>query len=134
MSKLKTSPNGVTGAAAPAEPPAFKNVPEVDAKIDNYIKDNPKYWNYIQTLPRERLERMVALSEVRELNRQQWQREGLMTRINSHPELKQAYDTLVKNVPEDQREDVITQIDRQTRRAVAKSRGQQQTKGQSVAV
>lgn len=134
MSKTKPAPEAATGAAAPADPPTFRNNPEVDAKIDAYIKEDPKYWAYIQSLPRERLERMVVLSEVRELDRQQRMRNGVMNRINANPELKQAYETLVKNVPEDQREDVINQIDRQTRRAVARSRSQQQTRGQAVTV
>jgi hypothetical protein len=134
MSKTKTSPNGTGGAATPADAPTFRNIPEVDAKIDNHIKEDPKYWAYIQGLPRDRLERMVVLNEVRELERQQRMRNGMMERINSNPALKEAYETLVKNVPEDQREDVINQIDRQTRRAVAKSRSQQQTRGQAVTV
>ena len=43
-----------------------------------------------------------------------------MSRINANPELKQAFDTLVKNVPEDQRENVIAQIAAQTRLTVAR--------------
>jgi hypothetical protein len=106
----------------------------VDAKIDAYIKDNPKYWAYVQAMPRERLERTVVLNEVRELDRQQRMREGLMNRINANPGLKNAYDTLVKDLPEDQKEGVIAQIARSTRRAVARSQGQQQTKGEAVGV
>ena len=47
-------------------------------------------------MPRDRLERTVVLNEVRQLDRQQRMREGVMTRINANPELKQAYETLVK--------------------------------------
>lgn len=96
----------------------------MDAKIDAYIKDNPKYWNYVQAMPRERLERTVVLNEVRKLDRQQRMREGLMKRINTNPALKNAYDTLVKDLPDDQKESVIAQIARSTRRAVARSQGQ----------
>ena len=39
----------------------------MDAKIDAYVKENPKYWSYVQAMPRERLERTVVLNEVREL-------------------------------------------------------------------
>ena len=138
MSKSKTSPNpppnGASGANAPQEPPTYRINPEVEAKIDAYIKENPKYWNYLQAMPRERLERTVVLNEVRQIDRQQRIREGVMGRINTNPELKQAYETLVKNVPEDQREEVITQIARQTQRAVSRSQGQQQTRGQAVGV
>lgn len=135
MSKPKSSaPPSAGGNAAPTDQPTFRSNPEVDAKIDAYIKDNPKYWAYVQAMPRERLERTVALNEVRELDRQQRMREGLMKRINSNPALKHAYDTLVKDLPDDQKESVIAQIARSTRRAVARSQGQQQTKGEAVGV
>jgi hypothetical protein len=135
MSKPKSSaPMGAGGSAAPAEQPTFRSNPEVDAKIDAYIKDNPKYWAYIQAMPRDRIERTVVLNEVREIDRQQRMREGVMSQINRNPELKRAYDLLVKDLPEDQREGVITQIARQARRAVARSRGQSQTTTEGVSV
>jgi len=135
MSKPKSSaPLGAGGNAAPAEQPTFRINPEVDAKIDAYIKDNPKYWAYIQAMPRDRIERTVVLNEVREIDRQQRMREGVMSQINRNPELKRAYDLLVKDLPEDQREGVITQIARQARRAVARSQGQSQTRTEGVSV
>ena len=106
----------------------------MDAKIDAHIKENPKYWAYVQAMPRERLERTLVLNEVRELDRQQRMREGVLKQINRNPEMKQAYDLLVKDLPEDQKEGVIAQIARQARRAVARSQGQQQTKGEGVTV
>ena len=109
--KPKTSaPPSASGNAAPADEPNFRTNPEVDAKIDAHIKENPKYWNYIQAMPRDRLERTVVLNEVRELDRQHRMREGMMKRINANPALKNAYETLVKDLPEDQKEGVIAQI------------------------
>ena len=135
MSKPKSSaPPSAGGNAAPAEQPTFRINPEVDAKIDAYIKDNPKYWAYIQAMPRDRIERTVVLNEVREIDRQQRMREGVMSQINRNPELKRAYDLLVKDLPEDQREGVITQIARQARRAVARSQGQSQNRAEGVSV
>ena len=125
---------GAGGNAAPAEQPTFRSNPEVDAKIDAYIKDNPKYWAYIQAMPRDRIERTVVLNEVREIDRQQRMREGVMKQINLNPEMKRAYDQLVKDLPEDQREGVIAQIARQARRAVARSPGQSQNRGEGVSV
>ena len=123
MSKTNTPPNGAsTAPAAEAnEPREYRNIPEVDAKIDSYIKENPKRWAYIQGLPRERLERALALSDVQKLDRQQRFQEGTMKHINSNPELKQAYETLVKNVPEDLREEVMTQIARQARLTIGRA-------------
>ena len=54
--------------------------------------------------------------------------------ITANPALKNAYDTLVKDLPDDQKESVIAQIARSTRRAVARSQGQQQTRGEGVGV
>ena len=106
----------------------------MDAKIDAYIKDNPKYWAYVQGMPRERLERTVVLNEVRELDRQQRIRDGVMKKIDANPALKRAYETLVKDLPEDQKDNVIAQLARTTRRAVARVQGQQQQKPEGVGV
>jgi hypothetical protein len=57
-----------------------------------------------------------------------------MKKINASPELKQAYETLVKNVPEDQREEVMSQIARQTQRAVSRSQSQNQSQEAGVKV
>jgi hypothetical protein len=133
----KTKPSALLSAggnAAPAEQPTFRSNPEVDAKIDSYIKENPKYWSYVQAMPRERLERSVVLNEVRQLERQQRMREGVLNQINRNPEMKQAYDMLVKDLPEDQRDGVIAQIARQARRAVGRSQVQQQKTGESIGV
>jgi len=135
MNKTKSpAPPSASGNAAPAEQPTFRSHPEVDAKIDAYIKDNPKYWSYIQAMPRDRLERTVVLNEVRELDRQQRIREGILKQVNRSPETKRAYEVLVKDLPEDQKEGVIAQLARQTKRAVARTQGQHQTKREGVGV
>jgi hypothetical protein len=132
--KNKTSPNGATDAAASKQTPEYRINPEVEGKIDAHIKENPKYWAYLQEMPRDRLERTVVLNEVRQLERQERMRETMMKRINADPKLKQAYETLVKDVPEEQREEVMTQMARQKQRAVARSQTQQQTNGVAVTV
>jgi len=135
MSKTRSSaPNGAGGTAAPNDQPTYRSNPEVDAKIDAHIRENPKYWAYIQGMPRERLERTLVLTEVRELERQQRMREGVLKSINRNPEMKQAYDTLVRDLPEDQREGVIAQLARQAKRAVARTQGQQRPEGATVGI
>lgn len=135
MSRTRTpAPPSASGNAAPSEPPTYRQNPEVDTKIDGYIKENPKYWAYIQGMPRERLERTLVLNEVRELDRQQRMKEGILKQINKSPALKAAYETLVKDLPEEQREGVIAQLARQAKRAVARSQNQQQTAKEAVGV
>ena len=136
--KTKPAPNGAASATATsptsAAPSTYRINPEVEGKIDAHIKENPKHWAYLQSMPRDRLERTVVLNEVRQLERQERMRDGMMKKINASPELKQAYETLVKNVPDDQREEVMSQIARQTQRVVSRSQAQQQTKGEGVGV
>jgi hypothetical protein len=131
--KSKTPPNGAAGATASNEP-NYRINPEVETKIDNWIKQNSKSWDYIAAMPLDRLRRTVVLNEVRQIERQQRVREFTMNRINANPDLKQAYETLVKDVPEDQREEVMSQMARQKQRAVARTQTQQQTNSQAVAV
>lgn len=131
--KSKSAPSGASAANAAPESTTYRTNPEVEAKIDAYIKENPKHWAYLQAMPRGRLERTVVLNEVRQVERQQRMREGLMKRINDDPKLKQAYEMLVKDVPEEQREEVMAQMARQKQRTVARSQSQQQTQGQAVA-
>ncbi len=131
--KTKTPPNGAPGATASTEP-NYRINPEVETKIDNWIKQNPKSWDYISAMPLDRLRRTLVLNEVRQIDRQQRVREFTMNRINANPDLKRAYETLVKDVPEDQREEVMSQMARQKQRAVARSQTQQQTKGEAVGV
>jgi hypothetical protein len=125
--KTKPAPNGASSTSV--EPTTLRTNPAVDAKIDAYIKENPKYWNYIQNLPRERLERSLVLTEVQKLDRQQRIRDGLMKEINQKPELKQAYETILKNVPESMRNLLIPQIASQAKRTIARSQRQTQTVG-----
>ena len=85
-------------------------------------------------MPRERLERTVVLNEVHTIDRQQRIREGVLARINKDPALKQAYDHLVKDLPEDQRDTVIAQLARQQQRVVARTRGQTQEQSAGIQV
>lgn len=125
---------GSTAGAQPNDPPAYRSNPEVDARIDAHIKANPKFWAYVQQMPRERLERSVVLNEVRELERRERMREGTLKRIAADPSLKQAYDRLVKDLPEDQREAVIARLARQTHRTVERVKGEQTNTPPSVRV
>jgi hypothetical protein len=92
-----TAPTGAGGAAAaPPDQSAYRTNPEVDARIDAYIKENPRFWSHIQSMPRPRLERTIVLGEIRQLERQQRMREGLMKSINRNPEQKRAMEVLVR--------------------------------------
>lgn len=64
------------------------------------------------------------LVEVQKIDRQQRIRDGIMKEISHNPELKQAYDTLLKGVPENLRDTVMAQVASQARRAIGRSQRQ----------
>ena len=81
--KLKPTPTSTATAGASSDATTYRINPEVEGKIDTYIKNNPKHWDYLQAMPRERLERSVVLNEVRQFERQERMRDGLMKKINA---------------------------------------------------
>jgi len=100
------------------QPGQYRDNPKVNARIDEYIKNNSKHWDYIQSMPRERLERALVLSEVNKLDRQEKMKAGLLRRLEQNPEVKQAYETLVKHLPEDEREKAMLSIASRTMRSI----------------
>lgn len=57
-----------TAHLKPGIHPTFRDNAEVNAKIDAYIQQNPKYWQYVQSMPRERMERAMVLTKVQQQN------------------------------------------------------------------
>ena len=105
--------------------PQFRENPEINAKIDAYIKANPKRWDYIQSLSQERMARTIVLQDVQKQKRTERIRAGVLRKLDENPELKNAYQTLVKNLPEDQQEKMMANLAIRTQRNV--------TRGQSEA-
>jgi hypothetical protein len=132
--KTKPAPNGASGATASNEPQTYRINPETETKIDNWIKQNPKGWDYIKTMPRDRLERTVVLNDVRKIEARQRIETGVMQEINNDPVRKQAYDTLTKDMPEERREEVILGMEREKWRAKQKTQAPAQTRSEGVGV
>lgn len=120
IKKSKEAANG----SRDNEGPQFRDNPEINAKIDEYIKQNPKHWAYIQSMPAERMARALVLNEVQRRDRTQNMRKGILRKLEQDPELKQAYQTLVKNLPEDQREQAMVNIAARTMRNIAPRQAQ----------
>ena len=117
--KAQTQPQGENGNA-----PQFRDNPEINAKIDDYIKSNPKRWEYIKAMSPERMARTIVLNDLQKQERTERIRSSVLKKLDENPELKQAYQTLVKNLPEDQREKMMANLAMRTQRTV--TRGQTQ--------
>ncbi|GAA5143732.1 hypothetical protein GCM10023213_32280 [Prosthecobacter algae] len=125
----RTKSNGADSAPQAGEStPTFRDNAEVNAKIDAYIQQNPKYWQYVQSMPRERMERAMVLTKVQQQERQQKLDQGVLRKIEGDPELKQSLQALVKDLPEEQQQNALVRMGSKVLRDIGffKSRTQQQ--------
>jgi hypothetical protein len=138
--RTRTPPsNGAAAAEAPApsETRYQRTNPEAEGKINDWIKNNDKNWKYIQAMPRDRLERTVVLNEVRQVERRQYVDTGVLQNIKNNPDLKAAYDVLLKDVPEDKRDEVILSMEREkwlNKKSQSQPQTQTQTRREGVRV
>jgi hypothetical protein len=136
--KVRTPPsNGAANAEASNENRYQRTNPEAEAKINDWIQNNPRNWEYIQAMPRDRLERTVVLNEVRQVERRQYVDTGVLQNIKNNPELKAAYDVLLKDVPEDKRDEAIVSMEREkwlNKKIQSRPQTQSQTRKEGVRV
>lgn len=96
----------------------FRENATVNAKIDNYIQQNPKRWEYIQSMPPERMARALVLNEVQKNERQERMKAGVLAKLDQNPEMKEHIEGVVKQLPEDQREQARVNLASQAMRSV----------------
>jgi hypothetical protein len=118
------------GNGTASEPLEYRENDRINAQIDAYIKENPKHWDSIKAMPRERLERTVVWQQLRYNNRKQKLDNGLLRKVEDNPELKRDYETLLKHVPEGQRDRARVSIARTL--VLSQSRGERQKNGVGV--
>ncbi len=128
MLKKSKSSGADSAPEAGESTPTFRDNAEINAKIDAYIQQNPKYWEYVTSLPRERLERAMVLTKVQQQERQQKLDQGVLRKIEGDPELKQSLHALVKDLPEEQKQSALVRMGSKVLRDIGfyKSRTQQQ--------
>lgn len=102
----------------------YRNNPEIDARIDAFIKEHPKFWEHLKGMPRERLERTVVLNEVRGIERREKANEGVLKRLEGNPKLKAALETAVNDLPEGERTEALVRLARQAQRVTAPRRSE----------
>ncbi len=105
----------------------FRENPRINGQIDGYIKANPKRWEFVKSMSRERLERAYVWQQIRSNERQQKMNGGMFRKIEDNPALKDAYDNLIQQIPEGQRERAKVSIARTL--VLSQSRGQKQGAG-----
>ena len=84
---MSIKPKPAVAATPSTDSREARSNPEIDGKIDAYIRQNPKHWEFLEATPKDRLQRMLIWKEVQALDRQQRVREGVMRDINLNPEM-----------------------------------------------
>ena len=110
----------------------FRENDRINAQINGYIKENPKHWEVIKAMPRERLERHVVFQQLRFNARKEKLDNGLLRKIEENPELKQDFEKLLARVPEPQRDRARVSIARTL--VMSQSRSQRQNSKNAVGV
>jgi len=84
--------------------------PEVDAKIDKFIAENPETYDKLQVYTKEELIRKRILDMVNANERQQGYSKEMREYIEQNPEIKKDVERRIARLPEAQREGAFTRI------------------------
>ena len=117
--KTKNKTEAVPAQTPNGDAPQYRENPQTNEKIDAWIQANPERWEYFNSMPPERMARKLVLNEVQKYERLQKMNNGIMKKIDGDPEAKRAYDTLLRRVPEDQRERATASVARHVLRITA---------------
>jgi ATPase subunit of ABC transporter with duplicated ATPase domains len=108
----KTKPKNAAAAPDSNAPVQYRENPRTNEKIDAWIKANPDQFKFFAELPHDRAVRKLVLNEVQKYERMQKMNSSIMQKLDNDPEAKQAFETLLKRVPEADRERAAADIAR----------------------
>ena len=84
--------------------PALRRNPEIDAKIDRFIQENPKIHEYYMGLSKEDLFRKAILGKVQRSEYSNQRNQEIVSWVEEHPEIKAKIEERIKNVPAENRQ------------------------------
>ncbi len=87
-----------------AQESTLRRNPEIDAKLDRYIADNPKLHEYYDGLGKEELIRKLMLGKMQRSEYTEGRNQEIKAWVEEHPEIKTKIEERIRNVPTQQRE------------------------------
>jgi hypothetical protein len=87
-----------------AQEPALRRNPEIDAKLDRFIGENPKLVEYYNGLSKDDLIRKLMLGKMQKTEYSNGRNEEIKAWVEEHPEIKAKIEERLRNVPEANRE------------------------------
>lgn len=90
----------------------IRHNPEIDAKIDKFIGENPELYSKISAYTHDELVRKRMYDIMRNNEQRQGYREEVRQYVEENPTIKQEVERRMKRIPEAQREGAFTRIAR----------------------
>ena len=87
-----------------AQEPTLRRNPEIDAKLDKFIGENPKLVEYYNGLSKEELIRKLMLGKMQRAEYSNGRNEEIRAWVEEHPEIKAKIEERLRNVPAANRE------------------------------
>ncbi|MCX7059040.1 MAG: hypothetical protein NTZ79_18240 [Proteobacteria bacterium] len=87
-----------------AQETTLRRNPEIDAKLDKFIVENPKLAEYYNGLSKDDLIRNLMLGKMQKAEYSNGRNEELRAWVAEHPEIKSKIEERLRNVPEANRE------------------------------
>ncbi len=87
-----------------AQEPTLRRNPEIDAKLDTFIAENPKLLEYYNALTKDELVRKLMLGKMERAEYRQGRNTEIKAWVEEHPEIKARIEERIRNVPEANRE------------------------------
>ena len=86
------------------EQPTLRKNPEIDAKLDKFIAENPKLLEYYSALSKDDLIRKQMLGKMQRSEYTNGRNEEIKAWVQERPEIKSKIEERIRNVPEANRE------------------------------
>jgi hypothetical protein len=87
-----------------AQEPTLRRNPEIDAKLDKFIGENPKLVEYYNGLSKDELTRKLMLGKMQKAEYSNGRNEEIRAWVEEHPEIKTKIEERLRNVPAANRE------------------------------
>lgn len=78
--------------------------PEIDAKLNRFIQENPDLHGYYNGLSKEQLIRKVMLGKMQKGEYSQRRNQEIAEWVEQHPEIKSKVEERIRNVPAENRQ------------------------------
>lgn len=84
--------------------PTLRRNPEIDAKLDRFIAENPDLREYYEKLSKEDLIRKLMLGKMQRSEYTNGRNAEIRAWVEEHPEVKERIEARIRNVPPQNRE------------------------------